>query len=274
MRILQAAFIAVVFGIAVGAGCKKTPTEPAAAVTAPDSTALSGWSLVWHDEFNDSTINSGRWNFEVGGGGWGNNELEFYTSRPRNAFIENGWLVIAAWSEAYQGRSYTSARMTTFLKGDWLYGRVDVKAQMPYGQGLWPAIWMMPTDSYYGTWPASGEMDIMELLGHDPIRVYGTVHWRDSTTAQHKSQGTSYVLPGGKSFAGGFHLFSYEWSADSLKWLVDGVRYQSQPNRPPFDKRFFLILNVAVGGTWPGNPSVSTVFPQFMIVDYVRVYSR
>jgi beta-glucanase (GH16 family) len=258
-------------GMAFVAGCKKSPTEPAAAGT--DSTALTGWNLVWQDEFNDSTVNTGRWNFETGGGGWGNNELQYYTSRPMNAYQELGWLELWARQEDYGGRSYTSARMTTFLKGDWLYGRVDVRAKLPKGKGIWPAIWMMPTDSYYGTWPASGEIDIMELLGDNPARVYGTVHFADNL-GKHLQLGSSYSLPGGRLFSNDFHLFSFEWSADSLKWLVDGQEFFSLANASPFDKRFYLILNVAVGGNWPGSPDVTTTFPQVMIVDYVRVYSR
>jgi beta-glucanase (GH16 family) len=266
-RYANALVVVTVLGIA--GGCKRSPTEPAAGAP-PDSTAISGWSLVWHDEFNDSTVNTTRWNFELGGGGWGNNELETYTSNPENSWQEQGWLVIAA--QKHGSSSYTSARMTTWSKGDWLYGRVDVRAKLPYGKGLWPAIWMMPTDSYYGTWPASGEMDIMELLGDNTTKVYGTLHFANGS-GQHQSTGGSYTLTGG-TFAGSFHLFSYEWSANAQTWSVDGHPYYTSTKGSPFDKRFFLILNVAVGGNWPGNPDVSTTFPQFMIVDYVRVYSR
>jgi beta-glucanase (GH16 family) len=259
----------ICFGLLLSAGCKKSATEPD---TTSDSTAIAGWTLVWNDEFNGSTVNTTRWNFETGGGGWGNNELEYYTGRTDNAYQDQGCLVIKAQQEIYQNRGYTSARMTTAHKGDWLYGRVDVRAKMPAGKGLWPAIWMMPTDSYYGSWPASGEMDIMELLGDNPSKVYGTIHW--AVSGQHVSTGGSYTLPGSTSFATGFHLFSYEWSADSVKWFVDGRQYFSVHNGSPFDKRFFLILNVAVGGNWPGNPDASTVFPQTMVVDYVRVYKK
>jgi beta-glucanase (GH16 family) len=256
-------------GLLLSTGCKKSATEPD---SASDSTAIAGWTLVWSDEFKESTVNTTRWNFETGGGGWGNNELEYYTGRTDNAYQDQGCLVIKAQQEIYQNRGYTSARMTTAHLGDWLYGRVDVRAKLPTGKGLWPAIWMMPTDSYYGSWPASGEMDIMELLGDNPSKVYGTIHW--AASGQHVSTGGSYTLPAGASFANGFHLFTYEWSADSVKWLVDGHQYFSVHNGSPFDKRFFLILNVAVGGNWPGNPDASTVFPQTMQVDYVRVYKK
>jgi len=252
-------------------GCKKeNPAEPLP--TPADSTALAGWTLVWHDEFNAPAIDPATWNFEVNGNGGGNNELQYYTHEDRNAFLEDGTLVIQALKEEYLGKHYTSARMTTAHKKDWLYGRADVRAKLPKGQGLWPAIWMMPTDGFYGGWPASGEIDIMELLGHEPTKVYGTVHWAEN--GQHLSSGGTYILPGGKRFCDDFHLFTFEWSVDSLKWFVDGVKYHVEHNGPPFDKRFFLILNVAVGGNWPGSPDATTVFPQYMQVDYVRVFSK
>ena len=263
------ALFGVVFGIL--GGCKKDE-NPVALPGNADSTALTGWTLVWHDEFNGSVIDTATWNFEVNGNGGGNNELQYYTHEDRNAFLEDGTLVIQALKEEYLGKHYTSARMNTDRKKDWLYGRADVRAKLPKVQGIWPAIWMLPTDWVYGGWPASGEIDIMELLGHEPSKVYGTVHWAEN--GQHLSSGGNYILPGGKRFSDDFHLFTCEWSADSLKWYVDGVKYHVEHNGPPFDKRFHLILNVAVGGNWPGNPDATTVFPQYMQVDYVRVYSK
>jgi beta-glucanase (GH16 family) len=263
--------IALTLLLSLRGGCKKeTPISPTDAPA--DSTSLAGWTLVWHDEFNGTAIDTATWNFEVNGDGGGNNELQYYTHEDRNAFLEAGTLVIQALKEEYLGKQYTSARLNTDHKKDWLYGRVDVRAKLPKGQGLWPAIWMLPTDWVYGGWPASGEIDIMELLGQDPTRVYGTVHWAEN--GQHLSSGGNYVLPGGKRFCDDFHIFTFEWSADSLKWYVDGVRYHVERNGPPFDKRFHLILNVAVGGNWPGSPDATTVFPQYMQVDYVRVYSK
>jgi len=255
------------------AGCKKEgPTSPLQ-VTATDSTARTGWTLAWHDEFDGPNVDLTRWNYEVNGDGGGNNELQYYTSAPTNSWIEQGWLVIRANKEGYLGKQYTSARMNTNAKGDWLYGRIDVRAQLPSGKGLWPAIWLLPTDWVYGSWPASGEIDIMELLGDTPGKIYGTMHW-GTDAAHHLSIGGSYTLPGGKSFASAFHLFSLEWSADSLKWFVDNIPFHAEGSGPPFDKRFHLILNVAVGGNWPGSPDATTVFPQHMIVDYVRVYAK
>lgn len=263
----------LICGLLSCAGCTKgSPTSPGSA-TAPDSTALSGWTLVWHDEFADSAVDLSKWNYEVNGDGGGNNELQYYTSQPTNSWTEQGWLVIQALKEAYLGKQYTSARMNTNLKGDWLYGRIDVRARLPKGQGLWPAIWLLPTEWSYGGWPASGEIDIMELLGQNPGKIYGTMHW-GTDPAHELSSGGTYTLPGGASFSDAFHLFSLEWSADSLVWLVDNARYHSESSGPPFDKRFHLILNVAVGGNWPGSPDASTTFPQVMIIDYVRVYAK
>jgi len=258
--------------LTVAAGCKKDDGVSADASTA-DSTALTGWQLVWHDEFNGPTIDNTTWNFEVNGNGGGNNELQYYTAEPRNAFIEAGTLVIQALKENYSGKQYTSARLNTSGKKDWLYGRVDVRAKTPRGRGLWPAIWMLPTDWVYGGWPASGEIDIMELLGQEPGKVYGTIHWGQDP-AHHLSSGGNLVLPNGASFAAGFHLFSLQWRADSLIWYVDGARFHAEGNGPPFDKRFHLLLNVAVGGNWPGSPDGTTIFPQVMQVDYVRVYKK
>jgi beta-glucanase (GH16 family) len=255
-----------------GSGCKKEDgVSPDGSIT--DSTALNGWALVWHDEFNGPAIDTSIWTYEVNGDGGGNNELQYYTAEPRNAFIENGRLVIQALKENYLGKEYTSARMNTAGRRSWLYGRVDVRAKTPTGRGLWPAIWMLPTDWVYGGWPASGEIDIMEVLGNQPGKLYGTMHW-GVDAAHHLSSGGTYTLPNNASFANGFHTFSVEWSADSLLWFVDGIRYHGEKMGPPFDKRFHLILNVAVGGNWPGNPDASTVFPQTMQVEFVRVYRK
>ncbi|RMH66014.1 MAG: glycoside hydrolase family 16 protein [Calditrichaeota bacterium] len=239
------------------------------------------WQLVWQDEFNTSQIDGSKWNFEIGAGGWGNDELEFYTNRHENAYIENGQLVIEARKDNYQGNTYTSARMTTKNKGDWLYGRIEVRARLPRGQGLWPAIWMMPTDNYYGSWAASGEIDIMELLGNDVNTVYGTIHYGGSFPANVHS-GAQYKLSQAPNFADGFHTFALEWDSTKISWFVDDSLYQEQSDwytghetfPAPFNKRFFLILNVAVGGTWPGYPDASTTFPQKMRVEYVRVYQK
>ncbi|MCL5020809.1 MAG: glycoside hydrolase family 16 protein [Bacteroidetes bacterium] len=243
------------------------------AVTQPGDSAgipqLPGWQLVWHDEFDSSGIDLAKWNFEVNGNGGGNNELEYYTANPQNAYVDSGCLVIQALKQSYLGKDYTSARMTTQGKGDWTYGRIEVRATLPYGQGLWPAIWMMPTDSYYGGWPLSGEIDIMEMLGQQANKIYGTLHFGQP---QQMRQG-SYTLPSGY-FSASFHVFAVEWDSTSISWFVDSTMYYKTNITKPFDKRFYLILNVAVGGNWPGSPDYTTYFPQKMLVDYVRVYRK
>jgi beta-glucanase (GH16 family) len=286
---LAAAWLALVVG-----GCGPGPQPPPATASARPPfgsaqpslgtpvTPPPGWKLVWSDEFDGpdgSAVDATRWSFAAGGGGWGNGELEDYTNKLDNASIQGGALAIKAKKEEGKPSRYTSARLTTRGKGDWLYGRVEVRAKLPRGQGIWPAIWMMPTDATYGTWPASGEIDIMELLGHEPARVYGTLHYGNP----HQQQGQHYDLAQG-TFADDYHTFALEWEPGEMRWYVDGDRYQTLTEwhtsstkgvyPAPFDRRFYLILNVAVGGAWPGYPDATTIFPQAMLVDYVRVYQR
>lgn len=271
-------------------GCKKDlSVAPDKEKENQDTTVVSvpeGWKLVWHDEFDEPEVSPLRWEFEVNGKGGGNNELQYYTARKENCFIDNGMLVIQALKETYTGpdgtRQYTSARLRTRHRGDWLYGRFEIRAKLPYGKGIWPAIWMMPTDERYGGWPSSGEIDIMELLGHEPNKVYGTLHF-GGPWPNHQQSGASYRLPSG-TFAEDFHVFALEWDTTTIRWYVDDKLYSTKtqdvwytyaaPRPAPFDQRFYLILNVAVGGNWPGNPDTTTVFPQRMWVDYVRVFQR
>ncbi|MDB6035828.1 MAG: glycosyl hydrolase family protein [Verrucomicrobiales bacterium] len=228
-----------------------------------------GWKMVWADEFNGTAVDASKWSYQVGPANV-NSELEYYSNSPKNAFMDSGSLVIRALKENVGGRNYSSTKLTTQRKGDWLYGRMEVRAKLNQGKGMWPAIWMMPTDDAYGGWPSSGEMDIMELLGHQPNKVYGTIHYSANGNAQ---QGSSKTLASG-TFADDFHVFAYEWEAGKQRWLIDDVEYFATTRGQPFDKRFYLILNVAVGGGWPGNPDGTTVFPNDMRVDYVRVYSK
>ncbi|MBN8210202.1 carbohydrate binding domain-containing protein [Bacillus sp. NTK071] len=240
------------------------------------------WNLVWEDEFNGESINEDKWNFVQGGGGYGNNEWQNYTDREKNARVEDGSLVIEAHKEQFGGNEYTSAKLTTQNKGDWTYGRYEIKAKLPKGQGMWPAIWMMPTDyELYSGWPATGEIDIMELLGHDPDTVYGTLHYGKPW----KNTGESYDLPVG-DFSDDYHTFTLDWEPGEFRWYVDGILYAKQNDwftkneneaaaytyPAPFDRDFFLQLNLAVGGNWPGYPDDSTTFPNQMLVDYVKVY--
>ncbi len=268
---------------ATGLGCSSNGTG-----TDEDDTSTipipPGYELVWNDEFDGTHIATVRWEHEVNGWGGGNNELQYYTDRSENSYVENGLLYIVAKKEEYTGpdgtRQYTSARMRTMNKGDWQYGRFDIRAKMPIGQGIWPAIWMLPTDWKYGGWAASGEIDIMEFLGHEPNKVYGTLHY-GGTPPDNVHSGTSYTLPNG-TFSAGFHLFTLEWDTTEFRWYVDGDLYQTQKEwytanqmyPAPFNQRFHLLLNVAVGGNWPGNPDDTTVFPQMMVVDYVRVFKK
>lgn len=245
-------------------------------------TCADSMTMVWSDEFAGPNISAANWNFEQGTGdwGWGNNELQNYTNRADNATIANGNLVITARQENYQGSSYTSARMTTRNKVDFTYGRWEARISLPQGQGIWPAFWLMPTNSVYGGWPRSGEIDIMEMLGHQTDRVYGTLHYGPDPGDGHIHTGEPYYHPTNGSFAGNFHEFAMEWEPEQIRWFVDGVQVQEQLARDlspffwPFQQDFYIILNVAVGGQWPGNPNASTTFPQQMMVDYVRVYQK
>jgi beta-glucanase (GH16 family) len=239
------------------------------------ATSYPGMNLVWSDEFGGKTINSSNWSYDTGGSGWGNNELEYYTNSSKNAFVSNGYLIIEARKEPMGTNNYTSARMISKDKKTFTYGRIDFRAKLPKGQGIWPALWMLGNNIASTPWPACGEIDIMELLGHEPNKTYGTVHWGAAGGAS-THIGGNYVLSS-QNFSDSFHLFSLKWEADKLSFLIDDVTFftanKSQVNGDyPFDKPFFLIMNVAVGGNWPGNPDATTVFPQRMIVDYVRVY--
>lgn len=260
--------------------------EEVAGCQFPDDLENS-YELIWNDEFDGSEIDQSKWSYDLGDGcdlgicGWGNNELEYYTNRPQNAYLDNGNLVIKAIKETplylnqYQ---YTSSRLITKNKGDFRYGRVDVKARLPIGRGLWPAIWMLPTDNAYGGWPRSGEIDIMENIGSEPDRVFGTIHyghdyWRYTTEGITKEEGPN--------FAEDFHVYTLLWNEDCIMMLVDGEkmagpysRSTTLPTTWPFDQNFHLLLNVAVGGNLPGNPTPATQFPQVMEVDYVRVYAE
>lgn len=240
--------------------------------TAPAN--YSGLSLAWSDEFNGGNVNTNSWNYETGGGGWGNNELENYTNSTKNAYITNGgYLVIEARQES--DGSYTSARLQTKGKKEFTYGRMDIRAKLPKTKGLWPAIWMLGSNISGTPWPACGEIDIMELLGNQPNKVYGTMHWGQAGQGS-THIGDSYVLSG-SDFCDKFHVFSIVWDSSKIEWYVDNVKYftgnkSDVSGNYPFDKSFFFLLNVAIGGNWPGAPDASTVLPQRMVVDYVRVY--
>jgi beta-glucanase (GH16 family) len=242
----------------------------------PETKSTKG-NLVWSDEFDGSSLNTQNWTYEVNGNGGGNNELQYYTNSPKNLQVSDGTLKIIALKESYLGKSYTSARIVTKNKGDWKYGRIEARLKMPYGQGIWPAFWMMPTSNVYGGWPKSGEIDIMEYLGHETNKVYGTIHYGPAWPNNQHS-GSYYMLGNGNNFSDDFHVFAVEWEENVIRWYVDDKLYFTRtpssisPYDWPFDQEFFVILNLAVGGNWPGNPDATTVFPQTYEVDYVRVY--
>ena len=235
-----------------------------------------GYTLAWSDEFTGNTINTAFWNFETGGNGWGNNELENYTNRSQNSFQSNGQLIIEARKEAYAGNNYTSARMTTQGKKTFTFGRIDIRAKLPVSKGMWPALWMLGSNISSVNWPACGEIDMMELVGSFPGRVSGTAHYADNA-GKHDSRGSNISITG-EDFSQKFHVFSIVWVKDSIQWLLDDKVYYTMAanatgtSNYPFNKDFFFIFNVAVGGDWPGAPDGSTIFPQRMFVDYVRVF--
>ena len=244
------------------------------------------WQLVWSDEFDGESLDMNKWSFQLGDGsseglaGWGNNEAEYY--QEANAVVRDGFLTITAKEEKVKGYDYTSARIRTKGKGDWTYCRVEIRARMPIGQGIWPAFWMMPTDNVYGGWAASGEMDMVEYLGHEPNKVHGTLHF-GGKWPQNRYKGKSYTLPSG-DFHSDFHTFAFDWEEGEIRWYVDNELYQTQGKGDwwstggdfpaPFDQNFYMIINMAVGGNWPGYPDATTQFPQELVLDYVRVYQR
>ncbi len=220
--------------------------------------------LAFSDEFTGTQLNENVWTYELGGGGWGNNELQSYTNS--NSRIENGQIFITAKGNP---GNYTSTRIITKGKVRIKYGRIDVRAKLPKGQGIWPAIWMLGENISTVGWPACGEIDIMELLGHEPNRVYGTAHYTNGTY-QYSSGSTS--LSSG-DFSDQFHVFSILWDKTAITWYVDNKPFRTfNSTFAAFEYEFFFIMNVAIGGNWPGSPNASTVFPQEMIVDYVRVF--
>ena len=249
----------------------------------PASDVKDGMKLVWADEFDGSGLpDSTKWSYDVGDGcpnlcGWGNNELQYYTdARVENARLENGHLVIEARREPWANRAYTSARLVSKHKGDWTYGRVDIRLKVAEGLGTWSAAWMLPTDWAYGGWPKSGEIDIMEQVGYSPDSVFGTVH----TEAFNHIAGTQV----GKglhdtTLSSRFHTYSIVWDEERIQFLMDDKPYHTFNNKRegsaawPFDKDFHMILNLAVGGNWGGRKGVDeTIWPRQMLIDYVRVY--
>lgn len=277
-----------------------------------ERTAPAGWKLVWSDEFDGKEIDRTKWDYDIGNGfynyearqwisGWGNNELQYYTREPDNAFVKDGHLHVRALKESLHGFGYTSARLKTRKKdGTALfskkYGRFEFRAKLPTGQGIWPALWMLPQDEKYGGWAASGEIDVLEVKGHQPNRILGTLHFGSRWPANAEAS-QDYNLPNQGTVAD-FHVYALEWEPGEMRWYVDGHKFATQtswwsssktaggqgakpsgeadlnPWPAPFDQPFYLIVNLAVGGKFPGNPDRTTPFPAEMLLDYVRVYDK
>lgn len=244
-----------------GASCGTTPPP-------------SGWTLAWADEFNGTALDTSKWNIEVNGNGGGNNELQYYTARQENIRVTGGELVIEARKEAYLGKQYTSGRITTQNKASWQYGRMEARMKIPTGKGTWPAFWMLGNSISSVGWPASGEIDIMEHVNSEAF-IHGTIHWSNQNNAY-----ANYGGPSGNLDFAQYHVYAVEWDAAAIRWYVDGNKFHEVNiaggvnGTSEFHAPYFLLFNLAVGGNWPGSPDASTVFPNRMQVDYVRVYRK
>lgn len=235
-----------------------------------------GWQLSWHDEFDAKVIDQKSWTYDLGAGGWGNGEAEYYTNRLENARLENGMLIIEARQEKYEGSYYTSARLKTQGLREILYGRFEARIKVPKGAGFWPAFWMLGSDFNGTNWPDCGEIDIMEHVGREPDLIMGTIHGPGYSGALGRSQWNRQEF----NIADDFHTYAIEWQPDQISWFFDDVEYfkisSSDLNGQKwvFDKPFFIILNLAIGGTLAGPIGLDTKFPAQMNVDYIRVYQK
>jgi beta-glucanase (GH16 family) len=258
------------------------PPSPDAADAVVDA-ARPGWTLVWNDEFegpSGTAVDTTKWNLVNKGDGFGNNELEFYTNRTANASLDgNGFLVIKTMQEAYMGRNYTSARLESAGKFERMFGRFEARVKMPAGQGIWPAFWALGNNIGTVSWPACGEIDIMENIGREPSVNHGSLHGPGYSGGNPLS--ATYTLPNQARFSDAYHVFAVEWEDGVVRFYVDDNLYETRTRASVpaggtwvYDHPFYLILNVAVGGAFPGSPDSTTVFPQTMSVDYVRVYSH
>lgn len=235
--------------------------------TVPTNSTTTSYQLAWSDEFDGTSVNTANWNFETGGGGWGNNEKQYY--QAANAAVTNGTLIITAKKQRVKANNYTSARITTKAKQQFLYGKMEARIKVPLVQGLWPAFWMLGANIDAVSWPACGETDIMEHINTEN-KVYGTLHWNNNGYASYG--GNTITTPAE------YHIYSVEWDTAAIRWYVDGVQFHEANilnninSTEEFHKPFFLILNMAVGGNWPGQVIDDSKLPASMFVDYVRVY--
>lgn len=268
----------LLFLISLLLACQQTPR------TSKTEIVINSLDLIWSDEFDfDGLPDNTKWSFDIGNGcpnicGWGNNELEYYSEAVlKNSRVENGHLIIEAHKEDKEDMNYTSARLVTKSKGDWQYGRIEVRAKLPTGLGTWPAIWMLPTDmSKLGGWPKCGEIDIMEHVGYSPDSLFGTIHTESYNHMIGTQKGGSLK---DKTLESDFHIYALDWNEERMMWYFDDKQYFEFKNEKasykewPFDQKFHLILNLAVGGNWGGKHGVDeSIWPQRMEVDYVRVY--
>jgi beta-glucanase (GH16 family) len=262
-------------------------TPPSVSTQIPNPTALPsptaewdrpGWTLVWQDEFDGPKLNPQNWNYDLGGNGWGNREAQVFTNRPENIRIQDGMLVIEARQESkpIAGRHYSSARVKTEGLHHWQYGRIEARLKLPQGQGIWPAFWMMGEDYEENGWPACGEADIMEYIGSEPDLIHATMHGPGYSGRD--GIGTTLAVPA-ESLQNDFHVYAIEWDENEIRWYFDDQQYfkrtpQDVPGDWVFNHPFFILLSLSVGGNWPGSPDSTTVFPQYLLVDYVRVYQK
>ena len=274
MKILKLLFGAIL--LLLLSSCKKDDPIP----------SIEGYTLEWSDEFNGSTISTVNWVHEIGDGtdyglpvGWGNNELQLYTNASQNSYLEvinddNGALVIEA-TESAPGE-YHSAKLTTSGLRSFRYGKIDARIKLPTAQGMWPAFWMLGDNFSTLGWPGCGEIDILELVGFEPNTIRGNIHYVDSDQSYASAEGDPAIIA--ESFSEDYHQFGIEWTPNEITYLLDDIVYKTvsidDDGMKEFDRSFYLILNVAVGGNWPGSPDASTVFPQKMYVDYIRYYSK
>ena len=272
--IMQRIIVAAILLCIWLAGCSQlSPLLPQRATPIP---TLQGWNLIWQDEFDGDTIDPANWTFDIGAGGWGNGEGQFYTDRPENARIENGVLVIEARQEKYEGSYYTSARLKTQGLQNFQYGRVVARLKVPSGKGLWPAFWMLGSNFNGSNWPDCGEIDIMEYIGKEPDLIMGTLHGPGYSGALGYTKWNRQTY----NIADDFHTYAIEWEPNEIRWYYDGEHYHTVTPTDigerewVFDHPFFIILNLAVGGQLPGPVGLDTEFPTQYYVDYVRVYQR
>lgn len=267
--------LSILFSVLLSVVCKK------ASDGGNNAPIDKNWSFetvpVWSDEFDyTGAPDPAKWGYDIGGSGWGNNELQYYTASTNNAHVANGKLTITAIKESIGGMNYSSARIVTKNKGDWLYGRFEIRAKLPSGRGTWPAIWMLPTDWAYGGWPKSGEIDIMEHVGYDPNVVVQTIHTEAYNHTMGTQKGENKLVPTAMSE---FHLYRLDWTPYAIRCYINNEKVFTFINQGlgsptwPFDKRFHLLINLAIGGNWGGAQGVDdSIFPAVYEIDYVRVY--